>query len=237
MLYFLLCSSSHSNTRDKSPSTFKTTQLVEKTIAEKMKSPKLRTKKLNSTISTCNRFSYPVNSKTQKDHMARYSQRITDIFEKEEDDKEINNNEHSNKLFSKYTATQNRSFSVFVPKSNYRSVLEDTKILEAKYKKINDDVEEKRPKTDLDYLRPKRNVYCPSSFITPMSKENSTDNKPLIINPEPSSKRQTFSDRTMELYREAATPNPRLRAVTSSNHIINPIRYLAANLRTAIYNR
>merc|ERR1719228_246955 len=117
-----------------------------------------------------NRFSYPMCSKLTGDHIARYSQRITDIFEnneEDEDDKIVNC-----KPFSKFTATQNRAFTPFVPKSSYKSVLEETKIIEAKYKKMNDEEEDKRPKTEFDHLRPTRNKFCIPSIFEPSSRVN-----------------------------------------------------------------
>ena len=133
-----------------------------------MKSPIPRIRKLSSTVASSNRLSYPMSSKIPKDHMARYSQRITDIFENDEEGKE--DEKSSSKSFSKFTATRNRAFSVFVPTSSYKSVMEDAKMIEAKYKKMNDDVENNRPKTGLDYLRPKRDNFHPPTPFEPLSR-------------------------------------------------------------------
>ena len=40
------------------------------------------------------------------------------------------------------------------PRASYRTVLEDVKDLEVKYKKMNEEAEKRRTKTELDYLRP-----------------------------------------------------------------------------------
>ena len=170
--------------------------------------------------------------------MARYSQRITDIFENDEEGKD--DQKSSSKPFSKFTATRNSAFSVFVPPSSYKSVMEDAKMIEAKYKKMNDDVENERPKTDLDHLRPKRDNFHPPTQFEPLSRGNSCvtqspNNSSHMPSFEPT--KQTLSEHTIQLFRDAATPSPFIRTVSKTHTMINPTRYLAANLRTAIYNR
>merc|ERR1719228_2248153 len=132
-----------------------------------MKSPVLQMRKI-SKASSSNRFSYPMCNKIPRDHVARYSQRITDIFENKEEDEE--EEMLSYKPFSKYAAIQNKAYSPFVPKLSYKSVLEEAKIIEAKYKKMNDEEEENRPKTEFDHLRPTRNKFSPPSKFEPLSK-------------------------------------------------------------------
>jgi hypothetical protein len=210
----------------------------ESSTSVKMKSPIPRIRKLSSTAASSNRLSYPMSSKIPKDHMARYSQRITEIFENDEEGKD--DQKSSSKPFSKFTATRNSAFSVFVPTSSYKSEMEDAKMIEAKYKKMNDDVENKRPKTDLDHLRPKRDNFYPPTQLEPLSRGNScvtqSPNKSLCM-PSFEPTKQTLGEHTKQLFRDAATPSPFMRTVAKTHTMINPTRYLAANLRTAIYNR
>jgi len=119
-----------------------------------------------STI-TNNRSCNPLYS----DHVARFYQRITDIFEKDEtqsiDDDKIS------KRFS-------HNDDIRKPRPSYRTVLEDVKDLEIKYKKINEEAEKKRTKTELDYLRP--NNYLQSRHHWETNEEDhriSVENVPV----------------------------------------------------------
>ena len=203
----------------------------ENTLQEKMKSPVIQMRKF-SKASSSNRFSYPMCSKISRDHVARYSQRITDIFENKEDDEE-EEEMFSCKPFSKYAATQNKAFSPFVPKSSYKSVLEEAKFIEAKYKKMNDEEEENRPKTEFDHLRPARNKFPLPTRFEPFSKGiqsmNSEPTKPSL--------EEKLCEQTMKYYRDAITQSQSVKTESENRRLINPRRYLAANLRTDIYNR
>ena len=90
------------------------------------------------------------NSKTHcnplySDHVARFYQRITDIFEKDESTSNGEEESHKNLPASDIMRK---------PRASYRTVLEDVKDLEVKYKKMNEEAEKRRTKTELDYLRP-----------------------------------------------------------------------------------
>ena len=47
------------------------------------------------------------------------------------------------------------------PRPSYRTVLEDVRDLEVKYRKINEEAEKSRPRTELDYLRPDNYLKSP----------------------------------------------------------------------------
>jgi len=175
-------------------------------------------------------------NKIPRDHVARYSQRITDIFENKEEDEE-EEEMLSYKPFSKYNATQNRAYSPFVPKSSYKSVLEEAKIIEAKYKKMNDKEEENRPKTEFDHLRPTRNEFSLPTKFEPLSKEKYFPSKSVNDVPTKSSFEENLFEQTMNFYRDAIAPSQSVRTESETKRIISPRRYLAANLRTDIYNR
>merc|ERR1711970_1276631 len=204
----------------------------EDTLQERMKSPVIPMRKISKVSS--NRFSYPMCNKIPKDHIARYSQRITDIFEnKEEDEEEM----LSYKPFSKYSATQNRAYSPFVPKSSYKSVLEEAKIIEAKYRKMNDKEEENRPKTEFDHLRPTRNEFSPPTKFEPLSKGKYFPSQSVNNVPTKSCFEEKLCEQTINFYKDAIAPSQSVRTESETKRIISPRRYLAANLRTDIYNR
>jgi len=204
------------------------------TLQKEMKSPVLQMRKI-SKVSSSNRFSYPMCNKIPRDHVARYSQRITDIFENKEDDEE--EEILSYKPFSKYAAIQNKAYSPFVPKSSYKSVLEEAKIIEAKYKKMNDEEEENRPKTEFDHLRPTRNKFSLPTKFEPLSKGQYFPSQSVNNVPTKSCLEEKLCEQTMNFYRDAIAPSQSVRTESESKRIISPRRYLAANLRTDIYNR
>jgi len=205
-----------------------------KPFQDKPKAPVVQMRSTTKFPSS-NRFSYPMCSKLTGDHIARYSQRITDIFEnneEDEDDKIVNC-----KPFSKFTATQNRAFTPFVPKSSYKSVLEETKIIEAKYKKMNDEEEEKRPKTEFDHLRPTRNKFSPPSKFEPLSKGKSWTSESSSTMKTKSSWEPKLCVQTMSFYKDAMVPSQSKKTDSENQRMLNPRRYLAANLKTDIYSR
>ena len=79
------------------------------------------------------------------EHVARFYQRITDIFETDET-QSFTEERKPIKLPS--------NDDIKKPRPSYRTVLEDVKDLEVKYRKINEEAERSRIKTELDYLRP-----------------------------------------------------------------------------------
>jgi len=179
-----------------------------------------------------NRYSYPMSSQAQKDHILRYSQRIADIFENSEEELDVESPKHN--------ANKKGSNLSYVPRTSYKSIIDDVKAIEAKYKKMNEDVEEKRTKTELDYLRPSKKTFALPTEFTPLSKvqaesKSSTRTYSQFDNIE--NRRPTMSEKTIQLFRDASTPCPGLHTASSKQTTRNPARYLAANLRTDIYNR
>ena len=79
------------------------------------------------------------------EHVARFYKRITDIFETDETQSHTEERKPM-KLSS--------NDDIKKPRPSYRTVLEDVKDLEVKYRKINEEAERSRTKTELDYLRP-----------------------------------------------------------------------------------
>lgn len=179
-----------------------------------------------------NRYSYPMSNQAQKDHILRYSQRIADIFENSEEELDVESPKHN--------ANKKSSNLSYVPRTSYKSIIDDVKAIEAKYKKMNEDVEEKRTKTELDYLRPSKKTFALPTEFTPLSKvqaesKSSTRTYSQFDNIE--NRRPTMSEKTIQLFRDASTPCPGLHTASSKQTTRNPARYLAANLRTDIYNR
>ena len=86
------------------------------------------------------------------EHVARFYQRITDIFETDET-QPCREERKPVKLSSKDETKK--------PRPSYRTVLEDVRDLEVKYRKINEEAEKSRPRTELDYLRPHNYLKSP----------------------------------------------------------------------------
>ena len=190
------------------------------------------------------RYSCPLYS----DHVARYYQRITDIFEKSESEEEIKKTNHQSRV------TEPKITS----KTTYKTVLEDVKDIEKKYKKMNEEEERRRPKTDLDHYRPETVLHNSSNI----NSNCGSFKKLSAMNDDDHNYQGTFQkhremedskvrdygklySRTLELYREAVTPPvnntptppPPAPADYSSSHHITPARYLAANLKTDVYTK
>ena len=195
-------------------------------------------------ISSRPRYSCPLYS----DHVARYYQRITDIFEKSESEEEIKKTNHQSRV------TEPKITS----KTTYKTVLEDVKDIEKKYKKMNEEEERRRPKTDLDHYRPETVLHNSSNI----NSNCGSFKKLSAMNDDDHNYQGTFQkhremedskvrdygklySRTLELYREAVTPPvnntptppPPAPADYSSSHHITPARYLAANLKTDVYTK
>ena len=136
------------------------------------------------------RNSFPLYS----DHVARYYQRISDIFETNESDQT-----------DKYEAVRKpsvlKSREQVAVKTTYKTVLEDVKDLEKKYRRMNEEEERRRPRTDLDHYRPDavlHNSKTPQQFQKLASTETEKDVR--------GSSYDKLYSRTLQLYRDAATP-------------------------------
>lgn len=159
------------------------------------------------------------------DHIARYYQRISDIFETNESDKSD---------VERQSVIKTPELPAFKAKTTYKTVIEDVKDLEKKYRKMNEDEERRRPRTDLDHYRPDavlHNSKHPDQFKKLSSQEADTYDSSF----------DKLYSRTIQLYRDAATPpstNSKVikhSAQDKSSISINPARYLAANLKTDLY--
>lgn len=175
------------------------------------------------------RSSFPQYS----DHVARYYQRISDIFETNESDQ---TSDKFNVVKRRQSVLKSKE-SVPV-KTTYKTVLEDVKDLEQKYRRMNEDEERRRPRTDLDHYRPDVVLYntnTPHQFKKLSSQETEQGIR--------GSSYDKLYSRTLQLYRDAATPpspssnkNMSTSKTSSSSITITPARYLAANLKTDLYS-
>ena len=187
--------------------------------------------------------------------MARYHQRISDIFEK----KEVEEEEQKEKDCPVRTQPgKPRSFdksSDIRTKSTFKSVLEDVKELEKKYKQTNLEAERQRAPTEYDHYRPGHNdkdtLYYPKSFqklsdqetansFVPRRQKTKAEADSVLMDPN----HYDLYSKTLSLYRDAATPptsytsSPFVSSLNKSQQYhISPSRYLATDLKTDIYNR
>ena len=166
-------------------------------------------------------------------HIARYYQRINDIFEKQE---EVEEDVAKSYVTSKgFTSTEHK------PRATFKSVLEDVKDLEKKYRKMNFDTESRRPKTELDHYRPDNVINNSTSFSHPRQYQKSSyhdkgDRNPFDIQQKSElsivrdSNYDKLYQRTLQLYRDAATPPSRDLPSDDSNYNIsyyNSSRFVA----------
>ena len=166
-------------------------------------------------------------------HIARYYQRINDIFEKQE---EVEEDVAKSYVTSKgFTSTEHK------PRATFKSVLEDVKDLEKKYRKMNFDTESRRPKTELDHYRPDNVINNSTSFSHPRQYQKSSyhdkgDRNHFDIQQKSElsivrdSNYDKLYQRTLQLYRDAATPPSRdmpSDVSTYNNSYYNSSRYLA----------
>ena len=190
------------------------------------------------------------------EHVARYHQRISDIFEKKEVEEEEEETDSLPRICPGKPRSLNKSVEIKT-KSTFKSVLEDVKELEKKYRQSNLEAEKQRAPTEYDRYRPGHNdmntSYYPKSFQKLSDQEPTISNgyrkqkskaetDSVLMDP----KREDLYTKTLRLYRDAATP-PSSSSPTSSPFVsslnksqqyhISPSRYLAANLKTDIYNR
>ena len=188
------------------------------------------------------------------EHVARYHQRISDIFEK----KEVEEEEEETDSLPRICPGKPRSlhkYSDIRTKSTFNSVLEDVKELEKKYRQSNLDAERQRAPTEYDHYRPGHNgmstSYYPKSFqklsdqettISSVHCEQKSKEETESLSMDP--KREDLYTKTIRLYRDAATPpssptsSPFVSSLSKSQQYhISPSRYLATNLKTDIYNR
>ena len=190
------------------------------------------------------------------EHIARYHRRINDIFEKKEEEEEdeeepIRENPLKSRFDGKYASSKIRT------KPTFKSVLEGVKDLEKKYQHMNLEAEKKRIPTDFDHYRPDHNNMNTHYYQRSFQKLSDEEPRKLHIPskyqipkevPDPITrdyKREDLYTKTLRLYRDAATPpssvppsSPfRSSLSQSQQYHISPVRYLAANLKTDIYNR
>merc|ERR1719270_1708325 len=166
-------------------------------------------------------------------HIARYYQRINDIFEKQE---EVEGDVANSYVTSKgFTSTEHK------PRATFKSVLEDVKDLEKKYRKMNFDTESRRPKTELDHYRPDNVINNSTSYSHPRQYQKSSyldngDRNHFDIQQKSElsivrdSNYDKLYQRTLQLYRDAATPPSRdmpSDVSTYNNSYYNSSRYLA----------
>jgi len=230
---------------------------IERRYSRKNLSEIFKNKMLNEERKT-NDFKRVHNRSTNplyNDHIARYYQRISDIFEDETD----------NSACKKDPVAISNSKK---PRSTFKSVLEDVKDLERKYNQMNMDSERRRSPTNLDHLRPHAVLESKNNFLnhgfTKLSDDfnkknhfNTTHNQfaPTKRNSDDfTGQYDKLYEKTLQLYRDAATPPSRETPMLKiSGHVgrrprsayvsapvrsgMSPERYLAANLKTDIYRR
>ena len=189
------------------------------------------------------------------EHVARYHQRINDIFEKKEEEEE-KESDCPLRIHPEKSRSSDEPSSIRT-KPTFKSVLEDVKELEKKYKQANLEEERQRKPTEYDHYRPGHSEriphYYPKSFQKLSDQEPTLSNVPsrqkykkadeadsVLMDP----KREDLYSKTLRLYRDAATPPPSFSSSPfasslnkSQQYHISPDRYLAANLKTDIYNR
>ena len=185
------------------------------------------------------------------EHVAKYHQRISDIFEKKEveEEKDCPVRTQPGKPRALDKSSDIRT------KSTFKTVLEDVKELEKKFKQSNIEAERQRTPTEFDRYRPGHNdkdaLYYPKSFqkLSDQKPANSNilrrqtskaDADSALMNP----KHDDIYNKTLRLYRDAATPSTSYTSSPfasslnkSQQYHISPSRYRAANLKTDICNR
>merc|ERR1711936_139951 len=91
------------------------------------------------------------------------------------------------------------------PRPTYRTVLEDVRDLEVKYRKINEEAEKSRTRTELDYLRPDNYLQSPHWE----SSENKIIKEDIPYDKYHRKKIENFHDTAVNINKEVRTATPR----------------------------
>lgn len=121
------------------------------------------------------------------------------------------------------------------PRPSYRTVLEDVKDLEVKYRKINEDAEKSRTRTELDYLRPANYLPSPQYWESNQVNEDKIIKEDIPYDKYHRKKIEYFHDTVVNINKEVKTPtaqNYRDRPVSKYNYERTRTSYLGSDFHT-----